>query len=252
VGETYFVLGCSSVCAECGRPPLTPSLPLNHHCCLQRTIPITTPTLPCHSWLSRTFLCICEVLTNWTAHFVRHVMSHTCAYICAHMCETYMHICIYIYMHICIYVYDIHVWYVYTHIICIQHMCEAHILLDICETCIVYMVGACPSYVGCGSVLNCVSWLEQYIGEHHMVLVALCGLCNLYYIVQCVCVGEGAYVCVCVHVCARVSAIVCACFYKYPPVYIYFFQIYFPTTLQHTGMMGVMWWMRRCPNPLTT
>jgi hypothetical protein len=169
---------------------------------------------------------------------------HTCA----------RHICIYayIYMHICIYVYDIHVWYVYTHIICIQHMCEAHILLDICETCIVYMVGACPSYVGCGSVLNCVSWLEQYIGEHHMVLVALCGLCNLYYIVQCVCVGEGAYVCVCVHVCARVSAIVCACFYKYPPVYIYFFQIYFSTTVQHTGMMGVMWWMRRCPHPLTT
>ena len=146
---------------------------------------------------------------------------------CVHMCTHVRDI--YAYTHICIYVYDIHVYYVYmiymyiyTHIICIQHMCEAHILLDICETCIVYMVGACPSYVGCGSVLNCVSWLEQYIGDTHMVLVALCGLCNLYYIVQCVCVGEGAYVCVCVHVCARVSAIVCACFYKYPPVYIYF------------------------------
>ena len=132
-----------------------------------------------------------------------------CVHMCTHVRDiyAYMHIYIYAYMHICL-------WYtcmvcVYTHIICIQHMCEAHILLDICETCIVYMVGACPSYVGCGSVLNCVSWLEQYIGEHHMVLVALCGLCNLYYIVQCVCVGEGAYVCVCVCMCVLVWVRLC-------------------------------------------
>ena len=135
VGETYFVLGCSSVCAECGRPPLTPSLPLNHHWLIpqyhlplnhplnhQRTIPITTPTLPCHSWLSRTFLCICEVLTNWTAHCVRHVMSHTCAYICAHMCETYMHIHIYAYMYM-IYMY---IMCVYTHNMHTTHVWSPH------------------------------------------------------------------------------------------------------------------------------
>ena len=54
--------------------------------------------------------------------------------------------------------------------------------------------------------------------------------CATYITLSNVCVGGGAYVCVCVHVCARVSAIVCACFYKYPPVYIYFPQIYFQGT----------------------